>query len=180
MLEGIGHGKQEDVHEDQSFTAFAAISQARINCGKAIIVGAIVPQETTQMPQQPNCPFLPMLFRRSRIMHHSDYDPRSLLLSVVDALGSFHEIRGLSVRNIDEGLRITVGKWKPRTLHLHHDAVAAPNSMVHVLHMEIDFFYFAGRERLRLLETMAKLSPERLAAHQLLISTHIERWGRHV
>src|ERR1035438_6004161 len=52
--------------------------------------------------------------------------------------------------------------------------------MVDVLHGEINFLDFPGREGFGLFETVAELPPERLAAHKLLIATHRERGWRNI
>src|ERR1017187_7648713 len=125
----------------------------------------------------PFCKFcLLALFRHSRTGQHSHHNPRSLPGGVIHALSSFHKVSGLGVRDIYEGLRIAVGEREPRALDLHHDAVAATERVVDVLHGEVDLFHLAGREGLGPFETVAKLSAERLAPHQLLIATHGE-WG---
>src|SRR4051794_15766775 len=47
-----------------------------------------------------------------------------------------------------------------------------PESMEHVWHLERHLGRFAGREGLRVLEAVAKLSPERLSPYELLITAH--------
>src|SRR5713226_9511419 len=53
-------------------------------------------------------------------------------------------------------------------------------SVVDVLHGELNFLYFAGRERLRLFKTMAEFSAKGFAAHQLLVSRHGKRGWRNI
>src|SRR5205085_2102851 len=78
--------------------------------------------------------------------------------------------------DVDKHLWIAIGQRKPRTLHLYHDAMATAEGVVHVRHCEVDLLNLAGSECLRLFETVSKFPPERLAAHQLLVSAHGERW----
>src|SRR5207302_7866317 len=87
------------------------------------------------------------LFRLSQDLHHNSRRPP---FAVIDALGRFHEIGGLGIGDVDESLRVAVGEREPRTLHLYHDAMASPESVIHVLHGEVDLFPFAGSQSLRL------------------------------
>ncbi len=63
---------------------------------------------------------------------------------------------------------------------MHHDAMAAAEGVVDVLHGEVEFFDFVGSERLGLFETVTEFSAEGFAANQLLIAAHGEGWGWNV
>lgn len=93
----------------------------------------------------------------------------------IDPLRGFYEVRRLGVGNIDELLRIAVGERKPRTLNLHQDTVTATESVVNVLHYEVDLLDFAGREGFGLCKAAAEFPAKRFAPHKLLMSTHRKR-----
>ncbi len=48
-------------------------------------------------------------------------------------------------------------------MDLNHDAMTALESVIHVLHGEVDFFNLVGSERLGLFETVAEFSAEGFA-----------------
>src|SRR2546423_1894399 len=106
--------------------------------------------------------------------HYSYLNSRNLLVRVVKALGCFHEVRRLRVGNVNEGLRVAIGEREPGTLQLHHDAMAAPERMINILHGEVNLLHLAGSKRLRFFEAVAELGAEGLAPHQLLVSAHGE------
>src|SRR5450830_166762 len=57
---------------------------------------------------------------------------------VVDPLRRLLEVLGLGRRDVGDGLRVQVHQREPRALHLHHDAVAAPERMVDVTQVVVD------------------------------------------
>ena len=63
-------------------------------------------------------------------------------------------------------------KRKPAALNLHHDAMAGAEGVRDVGHGEGDAVGLAGLERHGLLEALAELAAERLAADQLLVAAH--------
>src|ERR1700689_2659089 len=107
-------------------------------------------------------------------------DGWGVALAAIHVLRGLHEIGRFCVWYVQEGLRIAIREREPGTLNLHHDAMAAAKSMIHVLHREGHFFNFARDERLRNLKTVAKFSAERFSAHQLLISAHGEGRRGHI
>src|SRR5208283_2432242 len=85
---------------------------------------------------------------------------RCLRLGVVDTFGCSHEIRWLRIRNVHKYLWIAISQRKPRALHLHHDAMATPEGMVHILHRESYFLHFARRKRFGVFITVPEFSAE--------------------
>ncbi len=71
-------------------------------------------------------------------------DGGGLGLGVIDALSGLYEVGWFGVGDIQEDLRVAIGQGKPGALDLHHDAMAAAEGVVHVLHGEIDFFELPG------------------------------------
>ncbi len=51
--------------------------------------------------------------RLCRARQHSDHDSRWLGCRVIYTLGGFHEVRGLGVGDVDEGLRVAIGEREP-------------------------------------------------------------------
>src|ERR1700722_2604987 len=96
-----------------------------------------------------------------------------MLTAVINALGSLLKIFGFGLRNIFKSLWIAVDQRKPRALDLHHDAMAATESVIDAGQIEIDRGRLIRHERLRLFKTIAKFRAVRLAANQLLVSTHV-------
>src|SRR5580658_2352752 len=107
-------------------------------------------------------------------------DARGLALPVVHVLSDLHKVGRLGIRDIQEGLRIAIRERKPGALNLHHDAMAAAKSVVHVLHREGYFLDLAGCERFRSFKTVAEFSAEWFSAHELLISAHGEGRRLHI
>ena len=87
------------------------------------------------------------------------------------------EILRLGIRNVGEGLRIAIGEREPRALHLHHDAMAAAESVEEIGHGEVDVRFLARRQWLGLLPALAELCAEGFAAQQLLVAAHVQ-WRR--
>src|ERR1051325_9907968 len=104
------------------------------------------------------------------VLLHTHRDPRAVRTSEVDALSSLHEIRRERLRYIHELLRIAVGQREPATLNLHHDAMALPEGVRDVGEVERYALGLTWHEWHGLLEALAKLAAERLAADQLLVA----------
>src|SRR5579872_4343196 len=179
MLEGIGHGKQKDIHVVQSLPP-RSICMAQIHtrqthkCRNCTLPLA----ESDSMEERK-----PLFYFSSSVLctgHDTHHDSRSLLSRVIQAFRSLHKIRRLRVRNIDERLRISVGQREPGTLHLDHDAVSTAECVIHILHREIDFFHLAWSKCFRLFKAVTKLSAEGFAAHQLLVPSHCESSRKHI
>src|SRR5438093_9748443 len=90
----------------------------------------------------------------------------------MNALSRFAEIFRLRRRDVHEGLRVAVHEGKPRTLHLHHDAMVAAEGVTDVGHGEFDLRYPARLERFRLFETVSEFAAEDVATHELLVAAH--------
>ena len=63
---------------------------------------------------------------------HRQRDRRRPRQAAVDTLRRGHEILRPRLRNVGEGLRVAIREREPRTLDLHHDAMAAPERVRHV------------------------------------------------
>src|SRR5207253_3755004 len=105
--------------------------------------------------------------------HHQYSHLRPIRSTPIHPLRRLLEIRRLRVRNIQKLLRVAIHQRKPRTLDLNHDAMAWPERMQHIRHPILDLLLLARCERLRLRETVAELTAERLAPHKLLISSQV-------
>ncbi len=75
--------------------------------------------------------------------------------------------------DIAEFLRVAIHQRKPTALHLHHNPVASAKGVTNVRHGPIDARSLSGAKWLRLFVTIAELAPHWLAAHELLIATHL-------
>src|SRR5580698_7340704 len=93
------------------------------------------------------------------------FDARGLALTVVHVLRGANKVGRFRIGNVQERLRIAIGEREPGALNLHHDAMAAAKSVVHVLHCEGHFLDLAGDERLRRFKTVAEFSAEWFSAH---------------
>ena len=109
--------------------------------------------------------------------HHGQFKPRSSLGRVIHALPGRLEIVRAGLINIDERLRVAVEQREPRALDLHHQPVTRPEDVADVVERKHDPRRLIGHERHGLLEAVAELAAEHVAAHQLLIAaeTHVAR-----
>ena len=74
--------------------------------------------------------------------------------------------------NVDELLWVSVGKWKPATLNLYHDAVSLLKDVGNIWQVVLNNFDFPGHEGLRLFVTIPVPAPHDFAAHQHLVAAH--------
>src|SRR5664279_5925304 len=85
----------------------------------------------------------------------------------------FVEIRLAGSRDIHKGLRIAVHEGEPGALQLNHNTVATAESVENVRHNELNLADLARFEWFRLLEAVAEFAAEHVAAHKLLITSHV-------
>src|SRR5580700_3383974 len=98
------------------------------------------------------------------LLYHAQLNPRPVRAAEIYAFERLMEIVRWRLGNLHELLRIAVRQRKPGTLHLHHDSMSLPPGMRDVRQIERNPIRFVGIERYGLLEALAELTTERLAA----------------
>src|SRR5437660_4453145 len=96
-----------------------------------------------------------------------------MLAAAIDALRSLLKIFLPGIGNIHVLLWIAIDQRKPRTLDLHHNAMAAAESVIDAGQNEADCGGLIRLKRLRLFKAVSKFRTERLASNQLLIPAHM-------
>jgi len=98
---------------------------------------------------------------------------RTCLRRVIDPLCCLLKVFFARLVNVAKLLRIAVHEREPGALHLHHDAMTAPEGVIRIRHDPFDFRHFSRFKRLGLREAVAELAPHGLASDQLLIAAHL-------
>src|SRR5437016_5424099 len=90
----------------------------------------------------------------------------------IDPLRRLLEVFLLGFVNIDKHLRVSIHQWKPRALHLNHDAMPGAEGMAAIVQSELDGLRLIGHEWSGLFETSAVAAAHDVAAHELLVTAH--------
>src|SRR6266516_6789336 len=95
---------------------------------------------------------------------------RTCLRRAIDPLGCLPKIFLARLVNVAKLLRVAVHEREPRALHLHHDAITAPEGVIRIRQDPFDSGHFSRFKRFGLREAVAEFAPHDFASDQLLIA----------